>query len=98
VRFIQLQRRDYEPAIRLSTALLGDVVPGSPESDHALLNLVTLYLQSGRDRESRDMAERLRETTSNEQLRLIAEGTVFMIDSITTRQSRHAFAALVDDG
>ena len=81
---IQLQRRDYEPAIRLSTALLEDVMPGSPESDHALLNLVTLYLQSGRDEESRQMANRLRETTSNEQLRLIAEGAGFMIDSSTT--------------
>ncbi|HEV7604621.1 MAG TPA: hypothetical protein VGO15_06610, partial [Candidatus Limnocylindrales bacterium] len=90
---IQLQRRDYEPAIRLSNAVLDSVLPGSQESDHALLNLVTLYLQSGRDQKSRLTADRLRETTSNEELRLIAEGVAFMIDATTTgsidAMSRH---------
>jgi LuxR family maltose regulon positive regulatory protein len=93
---IQLQRRDYESAIRLSNAVLDSVLPGSQESDHALLNLVTLYLQSGRDQKSRLTADRLRETTSNEELRLIAEGVAFIIDATAAGSidatSRHLLA------
>jgi hypothetical protein len=81
---IQMQGRDYEPAIRLSNSVLESVESGSQESDYALLNLVTLYLQTGHDHESRRMAKRLRDTTSNEQLRLIADGAGYFIDASTT--------------
>jgi DNA-binding SARP family transcriptional activator len=93
---LQMQGRDYEPAIRLSNAVLEAVEPGSQESDYALLNLVTLYLQTGHDRESRQMADRLRDTTSNDQLRLIADGAGYFIDASTTgsidAMSRHLLA------
>jgi len=76
---VQMQQRDYEPAIAISHAILETVEPGSQESDHALLNLVTLYLQAGSAGKSRSLATRLRETTSSDQLRLIAEGTRLML-------------------
>ena len=50
---IQMQRRDYRAAIEASHSILETVEPGSQESDYALLNLVTLYLQSGLGNESR---------------------------------------------
>ncbi|MEA2620117.1 MAG: hypothetical protein QOC97_890, partial [Chloroflexota bacterium] len=76
---VQMQQRDYEPAIAISLAILETVEPGSQESDHALLNLVTLYLLAGSAGQSRSLATRLRETTSSDQLRLIAEGTRLML-------------------
>ena len=44
---IQLQQRNYEPAMALSRAILATVEPGTQESDYALLNLPTLHLQAG---------------------------------------------------
>jgi DNA-binding SARP family transcriptional activator len=78
---IQMQRRDYEPAIRASHEILAAVEAGSQESDYALLNLVTLYLQAGLGRKSLPLARQLSATTSSEQLRLIADGTGLMIDA-----------------
>ncbi len=78
---VQMQRRDYDPAIKEAHAILEMVQPGSQESDYALLNLVTFYLQAGLGRHSLPLAERLRQTTSSEHLRLIAEGTGLMIDA-----------------
>ncbi len=79
---MHLQRRDHATVIDLSTAILNAVEPGSQESDYALLNLMTVYLQAGLSDRSRPLARQLRETTSNEQLRLIADGTGLMIDAI----------------
>ncbi len=78
---MHLQRRDYVPAISLSHSVLEKVEAGSVESDYALLNLVTLYLQSGFSEQSRAIANELRESTTNEQLRLIADGTRLMVDA-----------------
>ncbi len=78
---MHLQRRDYAPAISLSHSVLEKVEAGSVESDYALLNLVTLYLQSGSSERSRSIASQLRESTKNEQLRLIADGTRLMVDA-----------------
>jgi DNA-binding SARP family transcriptional activator len=78
---IQLQRRDFESAITLSHRVLEGVEPGSDESDYALLNLVTLYFQTTRWQQSRDFAQRLLESTSSDQLRLIADGTGLLIDA-----------------
>jgi DNA-binding SARP family transcriptional activator len=76
---VQLQQRNYEPAIALSHAILATVEPGSQESDYALLNLATLHLQGGSVEDSKSLAKRLLETTSNDQLRLIAEGIALML-------------------
>ena len=80
---IKMQRRDYAPAIELSAAVLRTVEQGSEASDYALLNLVTLHMQAGLGDHSGPIAKRLRETTSNEQLRLIADGAKLMIDATT---------------
>jgi LuxR family maltose regulon positive regulatory protein len=80
---IQMQRREHESVIQLSQAILESVEAGTQASDYALLNLMTAYLQAGFNDQSRLLAMRLRETTDNEQLRLIADGTGLMIDAIT---------------
>ena len=76
---VQLQQRNYEPAMELSDGILATVEAGSQESDFALLNLMTLHFQAGSAERSRSLATRLQQTTSNEQLRLIAEGTALML-------------------
>ena len=67
----------FESAITLSRTVLEGVGPGLPsESDpYALLNLMTIYYQVAKLEKSRELAHRLRQSTSNEQLRLIADGT-----------------------
>ncbi len=76
---VQLQERNYEPAMALSRAILAAVEPGSQESDYALLNLATIHLQAGSAEDSKSLAARLRETTSNDVLRHIAEGTALIL-------------------
>jgi DNA-binding SARP family transcriptional activator/tetratricopeptide (TPR) repeat protein len=78
---IELQRRDFDSAIALSRDVLDGVEPGSDESDYALLNLVTMYFQTTKWQQSREMVQRLRDSTSNEQLRLIADGTNLLIEA-----------------
>jgi DNA-binding SARP family transcriptional activator/tetratricopeptide (TPR) repeat protein len=81
---IEMQGRDDRAAIDLSEAVLGLVAPGSQESDYALLNLVTICLQTGQSNRCRSYAARLLQTTSNAHLRLIAEGTFLMLDASLT--------------
>src|SRR3954451_19745792 len=71
---IDLQRRDYASAIELSRAVLETVEPGSQESDFALLNLVTLYMQLGFAADARRAATALTATTKSPNLREIGEG------------------------
>ncbi|HEX5396191.1 MAG TPA: hypothetical protein VFX74_03775, partial [Candidatus Limnocylindria bacterium] len=78
---IEMQNRQYDPVIQQSNEILENVEPGSQESDYALLNLMGVYLQTGSGRESLDQARRLRETTSNDQLSLIADGIDLMVDA-----------------
>jgi LuxR family maltose regulon positive regulatory protein len=78
---IELQRGEYGQALALSDEVLNVVVPGSPESDHALLNLVTTKLHAGDSRKAVAYAGRLRQTSNNEQLRLIADGTALLVES-----------------
>jgi LuxR family maltose regulon positive regulatory protein len=44
---IAMQRGDQESAIALSSEVLREAAPGSQESDHALLNLATLFMHAG---------------------------------------------------
>jgi DNA-binding SARP family transcriptional activator len=78
---IELQKREFDSAIELSRSVLEGVEPGSHESDYALLNLVTLHFQTLRWQESSDFARRLMESTTSEQLRLIADGTGVLISA-----------------
>ena len=63
---IQLQRRDFESAAmgRCRGATLEGVEAGSHASDYALLNLVTMYFQTARWEESRELVEQLQRSTS----------------------------------
>src|SRR3954447_64967 len=81
---IKLQRRDYSSAIELSRAVLETVEPGSQESDFALLNLITLYMQSGFADHSTTAAGMLAVSTSNHQLREIAQAAGLMLDASAT--------------
>src|SRR5207342_452134 len=81
---IKLQRRDYGSAIELSHAVLETVEPGTQESDFALLNLITLYMQSGLANEAKAAASLLAESTKSEQLCEIAEGAMLMLDASGT--------------
>ena len=78
---MQMQRRDLDSAISISQGVLANVAPGSQAADYALLNLMTVYLHAGMSGDSRPLALRLRDTTSSEQLQLIADGTRLLIDS-----------------
>ena len=80
---MHLRKRDHEPAIEVSNAILEAVEPGTQESDYALLNLMTAYIQAGLGHRSAALAKRLEGTTTSEQLRLIAEGTGLMMDAST---------------
>jgi DNA-binding SARP family transcriptional activator/tetratricopeptide (TPR) repeat protein len=78
---IQMQSRQEESAMQLSHSVLDLVNPGTVESDYALLNLITLSLQRAGTERTRPLARRLRDTTSNEDLRLIADGVGLMLDA-----------------
>src|SRR3954470_17341926 len=78
---IKLQRRDYGSAIELSRAVLETVEPGSQESDFALLNLVTLYMQLGFAADARRAATALTATTKSPNLREIGEGATLILDA-----------------
>src|SRR3954451_24045489 len=90
---IKLQRRDYSSAIELSRAVLETVEPGSQESDFALLNLITLYMQSGFADHSTTAADLLTATTKSPNLREIGEGATLMVRASGTgsldEMSRH---------
>jgi DNA-binding SARP family transcriptional activator len=81
---IKLQRRDYSSAIELSRAVLETVEPGTQESDFALLNLITLYMQSGLAKDARAAASLLAKSTRSEQLCEIAGGAMLMLDASAT--------------
>ncbi len=78
---VKFQRRDYSSAIGLSRAVLETVEPGTQESDFALLNLITLYIESGKSVEAVEMTRRLDLTTSDDQLRQIAIAAALMIEA-----------------
>jgi DNA-binding SARP family transcriptional activator len=78
---MHLRKREHQPAIEVSSEILEAVAPGTQESDYALLNLMTAYFQTGFGARSAVLAKRLQGTTTNEQLRLIAEGTGLIVDA-----------------
>jgi DNA-binding SARP family transcriptional activator len=81
---IEMQQGDYASAIASSSAVRDAVAVGTRESDYALLNLATMFWQSGESDRSRFLAEQLRDSTSSEDLKLIAEATIAMIDAEST--------------
>jgi DNA-binding SARP family transcriptional activator len=95
---VDMQQGDYEAAIAASRAVLAS---GTTEvqRDHALLNLLTLYLNFGDGDRTLDFARDLR-LSSDENLRMIAEAATAMvfaseiasIDSVNRRLSTMARA------
>ena len=61
---VAMQRGDQESAIALSTSVLRGAEPGSAESDHALLNLATMYMHAGETEPALRNLEQLARTTT----------------------------------
>ena len=76
---VAMQRGDQESAIALSSAVLQDAAPGSEESDHALLNLATMFMHAGDTESALANLTELQRTTAGDQLRLIADGMNLMV-------------------
>jgi len=93
---MEMQLGMYERALALSSEVLAEVISGSAESDHALLNLVTTHLHAGQVDEALQFAGQLRDTSANDQLRLIADGTTLLVasssDGNVETLSRHLLA------
>ena len=81
---LEMQEGQSERAVALSMAVLALAEPGSQESDHALLNLVTMHLHSGQGGQALQFARQLRTTSTSEHLRLIADGMSLMIAASTS--------------
>lgn len=69
-----MQRGEIDKAVALSEAVLDSAETASIAGDHALLNLITMNVLAGRAGVARDLAARLRDTSANQQLVLIADG------------------------
>ncbi len=78
---VEMQRGEFDKALALSSAVLDTAEPGSPESDHALLNLTTMYLHAGQSANANDFARRLKETSNSDQLTLIADGMRLIVSA-----------------
>jgi LuxR family transcriptional regulator, maltose regulon positive regulatory protein len=76
---VAMQSGDRASAIALSRAVLLNAVPGSQESDHAMLNLAAAFMHAGETEPALANLEGLRTTTREEELRLIADGMRLMI-------------------
>lgn len=96
---VDMQQGDYRAAIDASQALLESGLEDLVQRDHALLNLMTLYLNYGDSVRALEFAEELRESGSDEHLRLIAaaahtlirtadEGSLDELDTILRQLAR----------
>jgi DNA-binding SARP family transcriptional activator/tetratricopeptide (TPR) repeat protein len=72
---MEMQGGMYETAFALSKNVLAGGRAGSLESDHALLNLMTMHQHLGNRAEVLSFADRLEASTANELLRDIAAAT-----------------------
>jgi DNA-binding SARP family transcriptional activator len=75
----EMQGGMYEAALALSNQVLEAGGFGSPETDHALLNLITMEMHLGNGHEVLDLAERLRASTTNDDLRDIADAAAGIV-------------------
>ena len=75
---VDMQHGDYQAAIAASQAVLDSPTTDPVQRDHALLNLVTLYLNYGDGERALMLAERLA-TSRDPNLRSIAEVTTAII-------------------
>jgi DNA-binding SARP family transcriptional activator len=75
----EMQAGMYESAFALSTRVLEGGLVGSPETDHALLNLIAMEMYLGNGRAVIELAERLRVSTNSDHLRDIAGAAVGIV-------------------
>lgn len=75
----EMQGGMYDSALAISNRVLESGRFGSPESDHALLNLITMEMHLGNGREVLELAERLRVSTTNDDLRDIADAATGIV-------------------
>ncbi len=81
---MEMQRGATESAYALSTSVLDQALPGSPERDHALLTLASVSMLTGHGETALAHLDLLRETGSLEHLRPIARGMSLMIAASDT--------------
>ena len=79
---VDMQQGDYEAAIAASEAVLESSATDPIQRDHALLNLVTLYMNYGEGERALTYAEQLVSTTDSN-LRSIAEVTIAILRAKT---------------
>ena len=89
---LRMQQGDYEGAVAASGAVLSRQPIGS-ERDHALLNLLTFHMNTGDVRQAASLAGRLREATSDADLKLIAEAARLSIEAGGTGGNLDTLAA-----
>jgi LuxR family maltose regulon positive regulatory protein len=75
---VEMQQGDYESAIAASQAVLDSGTTDPIQRDHALLNLLTLYLNYGDGARTVFFADELRHS-SDRNLRMIAEAATAMV-------------------
>ena len=80
---VEMQQGDYQAAIAASVAVLESDTSGPIERDHALLNLVTLYLNYGDGDRAIAYAEQL-EASRDQNLALIARASQAMVTGSET--------------
>jgi ATP/maltotriose-dependent transcriptional regulator MalT len=80
---VDMQQGDYDAAIAASQAVLNSNTVDAIERDHALLNLVTLYLNYGDGDRAIEFAEKLSESTDSN-LANIANASIAMVTGSET--------------
>jgi DNA-binding SARP family transcriptional activator/tetratricopeptide (TPR) repeat protein len=78
---VDMQQGDYQGAIDASLAVLDSGDSDPVQRDHALLNLVTLYLNYGDGDRAMAYAERLRDDASNRDIGSIAKAVILTLEA-----------------
>ncbi len=78
---VDMQHGDFDAAIAASQSVLNTPELDVVERDHALLNLLTLHLNNGDGDRAVRFAEELRQVTTDDHLREIAEASLAIVGS-----------------
>jgi DNA-binding SARP family transcriptional activator len=81
---MDMQGGMYESAFALSNRVLEGSRFGSPETDYALLNLMAIEMYIGNGQEVLDLTARLRDSTTSDHLRDIADATAGIVGGTGT--------------
>ena len=83
---VDLQHGDYDSAARSARAVLAAATTHPVQRDHALLNLLAVSFNYGQGEEAVELATTLRDTTSDDNLRSIAEATLAILEVSTEHE------------